>query len=184
MFACGILGSGIRNTAQGVRNPLKGGIQNPRSTDKDWNPVPGLRNPWSGKKRQVILSFGVLVILFNFLLHSWWLHDFRKQGEDLLNDDHCHVSEDPVKVLMDLLAWENSRHLATLPLVSPINDIWETSAEIPYWWRVTTQIRVVTRHQYGISALVSQTSFGGETSSSVAKCRLFNLFLLFSGYES
>ena len=38
--------------------------------------------------------------------------------------------------------------------------------------RSTTQIWVVTRHQYGISALVSQTSFGGETSGSVAKCRL------------
>ena len=38
------------------------------------------------------------------------------------------------------LAWENSRHLATLPLVSPPNDVWETSAEIPYWWWcVTTQ---------------------------------------------
>ena len=41
------------------------------------------------------------------------------------------------------LAWENSRHLATLPLVSPPNDVWETSAEIPYWWCVTTQIWVV-----------------------------------------
>ena len=43
--------------------------------------------------------------------------------------------------------------------------------------RSTTQIWVVTRHQYGISALVSQTSFGGETSAvigSVAKCRLFS----------
>ena len=30
------------------------------------------------------------------------------------------------------------------------------------------------RHQYGISALVSHTSFGGETSGSVAKCRLFS----------
>ena len=29
--------------------------------------------------------------------------------------------------------------------------------------RNTTQIWEVTRHQYGISALVSQTSFGGET---------------------
>ena len=38
----------------------------------------------------------------------------------------------------------------------------------------TTQIWVVTRHQYGISAFVSQTSFGGETSGSVAKCRLFS----------
>ena len=25
----------------------------------------------------------------------------------------------------------------------PPNDVWETSAEIPYWWRVTTQIWVV-----------------------------------------
>ena len=40
--------------------------------------------------------------------------------------------------------------------------------------RSTTQIWVVTRHQYGISALVSQMSFGGETSSGVAKCRLFS----------
>ena len=39
--------------------------------------------------------------------------------------------------------------------------------------RRTTQISVVTRHQYGISALVSQTSFGGETRGSVTKCRLF-----------
>ena len=37
-------------------------------------------------------------------------------------------------------AWENSRHFAKLPLVSPRNDVWETNAEIPYWWRVTIQI--------------------------------------------
>ena len=41
------------------------------------------------------------------------------------------------------LAWENSRHFAAQPLVSPRIDDWETSAEIPYWWRVTTQIWVV-----------------------------------------
>ena len=71
------------------------------------------------------------------------------------------------------LTWENSRHLATLSLVSPPSDVLETSAEIPYWCRVTTQIWVVTRHHYAISALVSQISLGGETSGSVAKCRLF-----------
>ena len=38
------------------------------------------------------------------------------------------------------VAWENGRHFAT---VSPRNDIWETSTEIPYWWRVTTLIWVV-----------------------------------------
>ena len=32
----------------------------------------------------------------------------------------------------------------------------------------------MTRHQYGISALLSQTSFGGETRGSIAKCRLFS----------
>ena len=41
--------------------------------------------------------------------------------------------------------------------------------------RSTTQIWVVMRHQYGISALVSQTSFGGKTSGGVAKCRLLPL---------
>ena len=45
--------------------------------------------------------------------------------------------------------------------------------------RSTTQIWVVTRHQYGISALVSQTSFRGENSGGVAKC-----LAVFSGYSS
>ena len=40
--------------------------------------------------------------------------------------------------------------------------------------RSTTQIRVVTRHQYGIAALVSETSFGRETSGSFAKCPLLS----------
>ena len=39
--------------------------------------------------------------------------------------------------------------------------------------RGTTQIWVDTSHQYGISALVSQTSFRGETCGRVMKCRLF-----------
>ena len=30
---------------------------------------------------------------------------------------------------------KNRRHLTTLQLVSPRNDVWVTSAEIPYWWR-------------------------------------------------
>ena len=40
--------------------------------------------------------------------------------------------------------------------------------------RSTTQIWVVKHHQYEISALVSQTSFGGETKGSIAKCWLFS----------
>ena len=32
---------------------------------------------------------------------------------------------------------------------------------------------IVMRHQYGISALVSQSSFGGKTSGGAGECRLF-----------
>ena len=58
----------------------------------------------------------------------------------------------------------------------------ETSAEIPYWWCVTTQIWVVLLigcvaweiwfNQW--EALPRSGSFGGETSGSIAKCQLFN----------
>ena len=106
------------------------------------------------------------------------------------------------KVVLFLGSWlarENSRHLATLSLVSPPNDGWELNERrnsilmtrhfpdlgSAFDWscrvrnliqpiRSTTLIWVVTCHQYGISALVSQTSFGGESSGSVAKCRLFS----------
>ena len=40
--------------------------------------------------------------------------------------------------------------------------------------RSITQIWVVTRHQYGISVLISQTWFHWETSDGVAKCLLFS----------
>ena len=39
--------------------------------------------------------------------------------------------------------------------------------------RITTQTWLVTRHQYGFSALVSQTSIREKTSGGVAKCRCF-----------
>ena len=92
-------------------------------------------------------------------------------------------------------AWENNRNFGMPTLVSARNDAWATSAEIPCWWRVTTlinasdwsycmgnllqpisntQILVVTRHQYGIFALVPQTFFRGETSRGIANWWLFS----------
>ena len=54
---------------------------------------------------------------------------------------------------------------------------WSCHANQPI--RSTTHIWVVTHHQYGNSALVSKTSFRGETSSGVAKCRLlYRLWLM------
>ena len=38
------------------------------------------------------------------------------------------------------MAWENSLHFVTPPLVFPSNDVWGTSAEIPFWWLVTIHI--------------------------------------------
>ena len=76
---------------------------------------------------------------------------------------------------------KKSRHFAMAPLLFPGNGVWGSSVEFPYWWRVatqiwvvfvirwselsttqkhhwsTTQIWVVTRHQYGISALLPRS---------------------------
>ena len=85
-----------------------------------------------------------------------------------------------------------SSHFESPPLVFPRNDVRATTVEIPYWWRVTTQIWVVLligwskfqtnqkhssdlsseRHQHGISTVDLRTSFSEETSCGVAKCRL------------
>ena len=111
--------------------------------------------------------------------HKIWLSNHRKnlwqstateaQGHNISNFNWAQIftpaqSQTWIRVEYKLkpdVAWENSWHFATSPLISPRNDVWETKAEIPYWWRDTIQIWVVTRHHYGISALVSQTSFRG-----------------------
>ena len=70
----------------------------------------------------------------------------RKNGR-YFNLDDLGSRERPTTLqlsqLLGGLTWENSRLFATLPLVSRSNDVWETSGEIPYWWRFTTQISVV-----------------------------------------
>ena len=65
----------------------------------------------------------------------------------------------------------NSRHYTDLGNASDwLMQISQTARPI----RSTTQIWVVTRHQYGISALISQTLFRGKTTDGVAKFRLFS----------
>ena len=34
------------------------------------------------------------------------------------------------------IAWENSQHFMMPSVVYPLNEVCETSAEIPYWWHV------------------------------------------------
>ena len=41
-FACGIRNPGLWSPEYSLRNPLTTKIQNPSSSDRDWNPVPGI----------------------------------------------------------------------------------------------------------------------------------------------
>ena len=59
------------------------------------------------------------------------------------------------------------------PDLGSVSDWSWRERNLPQPMRSTTQIWVVMRPQYGISALVSQTSIREETSGGVAKCRLF-----------
>ena len=78
-----------------------------------------------------------------------------------------------------LLAWENSRHLETLPLVSPRNDVWEKSVEVPYWWLVTTQIWVLlligrAAWEIWFNQSESLPDLGSDASSVWNFCALFS----------
>ena len=76
------------------------------------------------------------------LLSMFLFHHVRP----LSRQEEAQVIYEMVNTLESLhcaKVWGNSRHFATSPLVSPRNDVWGTSAEIPYWWRVTTQIWLV-----------------------------------------
>ena len=72
-----------------------------------------------------ILNF--VIFLHPVTTYSVWCHHFYPLN---LNISWTRV------------AWENSQHFARSPLEPSQNDIWETSAEIPFWWRVSTQILV------------------------------------------
>ena len=94
--------------------------------------------------------------------------------------------------LCKLLGWYNSLHFVTITLVSPQNDIWGTSTEMPYgcmmchypylggaskWLKEISlaawTIRNTTQIWYRISLLAPQTSFCGKTSGGIMKYQLF-----------
>ena len=98
--------------------------------------------------------------------------------------------------LYKMYTWENSRHCATPPVNFPRNNFWVTSAKIPDWWRVTTQI--YCRNQSGAlsrpgsdtssvwNSTLPRTSFGGKTTGGVAnvECRCECECRLYSHLES
>ena len=48
-----------------------------------------------------------------------------------------------VSCFLQIETGENSQQFTTQPLVSPQNDVWEMTIEVPHWLCTTTQIRVV-----------------------------------------
>ena len=146
---------------------------------------------WIPHSLLVELGFGIPIVSGKPNYWSW----FQSPWLRIL---HAEISQTLVSWLPYMVTWENSGRLATLPLFFPAkwhlrnerrNSILMTRhypdldsasdwlnqishAARPF--SSSIQIWVVTRHQYGISALVFRTSFGGETSASVAKCRPFS----------
>ena len=99
-------------------------------------------------------------------------HSAVRHNTDLVSRSTRNYAVTPRKKV-DILRWHHC--------FSPGNGVWGSSVEFPYWWRVTTQIWVVfvirwselsttqkhhwsttqiwvvTRHQYGISALLPRS---------------------------
>ena len=140
---------------------------------------------WLGTQKRVGTHLQI-IFCSRFNVNPFWT---RRKGTSpiprfCLNIDHASLRKQPTfgdAIIGFPAKWRlrserrNSilmtRHYSDLDSAS---DWWikfstrhDQSEALPRSW-------VVTRHQYGISALVSQTSFGGETSGSVAKCRLFS----------
>ena len=60
-----------RNTAHKESGiPLAIGIQNPSSTQKDWNPAPGIRNPWRGIRNPRLLGFPFMWRCFSWFVNK------------------------------------------------------------------------------------------------------------------
>ena len=86
--------------------------------------------------------------------------------------------------------WENSRPFTAPLMVSPLNDVWAMQRLQKFYtdegsasdWSCRERNLLLPirkhyldlgneRHQYGISAGTTQTSFRGETSGDLVKCR-------------
>ena len=95
---------------------------------------------------------------------------------------HLHYRFKPNVVFF--LPWENRRHSTTPTLVSPRNITRRNSIPMTRHYRdlidwkfaSTSHIWVMTRHQYGISALVSQSHFTGKPVA------MTQMSAFFSGY--
>ena len=81
-----------------------------------------------------------------------------------------------ISCFLHIEAWENSGHFTSQPLVSPQNDVWEMTIEIPHWWCTTTQIRVVPLIGWKIASSNQKhyPDLGSDRSSVWNSCGCFS----------
>ena len=75
-------GFGIRNSTHEIWNPTTIGIKNPSSTDKDWKPVPGIRNPMHGIQNPRLFSIPLHEAIDSESFSSTPNSNKRKKGRD------------------------------------------------------------------------------------------------------
>ena len=80
------------------------------------------------------------------------------------------------KLLYVKWAWKSSQHFVMPPKVFPLNDVWETSTELHYWWCVTTQVWVVLL--IGQSKFPTNKKLYPDLVSAHLQCGISELFFL------
>ena len=79
-------------------------------------------------------------------------------------------------LFLQIEAGENSQQFTTQPLVSPQNDVWEMSIEIPHWRCTTSQIRLVPLIGWKIASSNQKhyPDLGSDRSSVWNSCGCFS----------
>ena len=135
--------------------------------------------------RSVFNSFYLLISYFEkfstesdfYSLPKTWLKISQRSRVfyDTMRFDITLLPPPPPQIILyvifqstNYLAWENSQHFVTAPLVSQRNDVWETSAEIPYWWGL-----VEANFPHGTTNQKHYPDLGSDVSSVWSFCSRF-----------
>jgi len=97
----------------------------------------------------------------NIVLRNDWVFESSLNGTKATRVLHSKTNQ----ITVFARTRKNSRHFATPARVSPRNNVWETSAEIPYWWRANTQIWVVVEANFPCGTTNQKSYLGSDTSS-------------------
>ena len=120
----GILGFGIRNTAQGIRNPPKMGFQNPSS----WNPK---STTWNPESKTVLVPLHSALLSFQDKIYSYFEKFCRKKcaGDNLEREYgiwSIHCSDDcSCRSLLLLLSFSTRKHIFMAFRANSFKFLWK-----------------------------------------------------------